>query len=352
MTVQFTKINSIYRDSNTKATRNVSTENAKCICLIEENMVANITSIHHGKFEEFINLVDFFSFSENDYDKIFQLIIENKNNNLEIIFINNKKSFNKKLHQALLMSEDFINYSIIDEELSENNNNYPLKHLSETDTSFFFNLCFAAHQAHLSEASFPEKISQCNISSYRLAEVRAQTDEWSSALRDTEVSSIVLTCLKASELLTTTGLTSSSGLTVEELAQISYDLGLSPKNRILNICLPETIQDSPLKQTEISLQILWYYLLGLNNQVDSFPLDINDFQEYAIEECFGDVNILFYKSLNSGKWWLKIPFDIKKEYERHIYVPCTYQDYLDSVNGEMSGYLADIFNAFEQARIE
>lgn len=352
MNIQFTKFSSIYRDSNTETKLNFSEESFKCLCLVDKSIIPSVTTIKHGRFEQFEKLVDFFSFDENDYDKIFQLIIENKRNNLDIIFINNNKTFSKKLQQAMLMSEHYFNYAILDETLSAENENYPLNHLAETDTSPFFNICFGAHQAHISAIAFLDKITGCNTTIHRLAEVRAQTSEWASAIRNSDACSMVLTCLRSSELLATSGLTSSSGLTVEELAQIAYDFGLSAKNKIFNICLPETIQENFSKQTEIAFQVLWYYLLGQNNQVDSFPINLDEFQEYAIEECFGDVNINFYKSLNTGKWWFKLPFEIKSEYERHAFIPCTYQDYLDSVNGEMSNYLVDIFNAFELARVE
>ena len=53
------------------------------------------------------------------------------------------------------------------------------------------------------------------------------------------------------------------------------------------------------------------------------PLDDEDFQ------------FIFYKSKLSGRWWISSSTSQQTKSNREIILPCSYQDYIDSVEGKI-----------------
>lgn len=325
----------------------------KTFCLIDSSLDIPFTKINSIKFDFFTKSTCFFSLDTENLNDIFLLLEKHQSLDLNVIFINKSPKFIKKFHQALLLIDQKLNYAIFDESLSLDNTNYPLQHLLDADKKSFFNLAFLGQQSHLSDYNLIKEVKDCNIILHRLAELKANSDAYISTLRDTEAASLFLSTLKSSELQSNSGNISSSGLMTEELAQIAYNLGNSAKCRILNIQLLNAQEESiPKRQCEIALQLLWYHLDGIEKMNDSFPTNLRDFQEYTVEECLGKVNLRFFKSNLSGKWWMEIPFEIKDEFKRHQLYPCSYQDYLHASKGDLPDELIEIIERFEFARIE
>lgn len=336
----------------TKYQETPSTPKYKTFCLIDSSLDTPFTKLNSIKFDFFAKSTCFFSLDTENLNDIFHLIERHQHLDLNLIFINRSSKFIKKFHQALLLIDQKLNYSVFDECLSLENRNYSLQHLIDADKKSFFNLAFLGQQSHLSDYNAVEEIKECNVILHRLAEIKNNSEPYISTLRDTEAASLFLSVLKSSELLSTSGDISSSGLLVEDLAQIAYNLGNSAKCRILNIQLNHEQENILEKQCEIALQLLWYHLDGITKMNDPLPSDLQNFQEYTVEECLGNANLRFLKSTQSGKWWVEIPFEVKDAFKKHRFYPCSYRNYLAASKGELPDELIEIIERFEIARME
>ncbi len=83
-------------------------------------------------------------------------------------------------------------------------------------------------------------------------------------------------------------------------------------------------------------QILWYFIEGVNCRIkdDSFS-NLNDYQKYNV--LVEDEELIFIKSIKTGRWWIEIPFlpDVNNKLKKHTLLPCMHQDYTDASHGKI-----------------
>jgi len=84
-------------------------------------------------------------------------------------------------------------------------------------------------------------------------------------------------------------------------------------------------------------EVLWYFIEGYQCRFDEYPIAISHgFKKYNVS--MSDREILFYKSIKSGRWWMEMD---NKNYmdnktKSSTLLSCTHQDYLDACNDILS----------------
>jgi hypothetical protein len=84
--------------------------------------------------------------------------------------------------------------------------------------------------------------------------------------------------------------------------------------------------------------MIWYLLDGYFARKGDYPVaDKSDYTKYRVMLKNNKYELLFYKSNKSDRWWMDVPYPPDKtlKFERHHFVPCTYNDYLTACNDEM-----------------
>ena len=82
--------------------------------------------------------------------------------------------------------------------------------------------------------------------------------------------------------------------------------------------------------------MLWYFVDGYKMRKNELNPNINNCEKYTVAFEDGKNEIIFYKSQNSGRWWMGVPF--KKEGSdviKNYYIACSYRDYEISNKGEI-----------------
>ena len=84
-------------------------------------------------------------------------------------------------------------------------------------------------------------------------------------------------------------------------------------------------------------EVLWYFIEGFQCRFDEYPVATSHgFKKYNVS--MSDREILFYKSIKSGRWWMEMD---NKNYmdnktKSSTLLSCTHQDYLDACNDILS----------------
>jgi len=82
-------------------------------------------------------------------------------------------------------------------------------------------------------------------------------------------------------------------------------------------------------------QMVWYFMEGISLRRSDYPIvDENDFNTYIVQIDDAENDFIFLKSKKSDRWWMKIKYD-KLELQKHLLIPCTYNDYLTALNNEI-----------------
>ena len=84
-------------------------------------------------------------------------------------------------------------------------------------------------------------------------------------------------------------------------------------------------------------EVLWYFIEGFQCRFDEYPVTINQgFKKYNVS--MSDREILFYKSIKSGRWWMEMDNKnhVDNKTKSSTLISCTHQDYLDACNDILS----------------
>ena len=85
-------------------------------------------------------------------------------------------------------------------------------------------------------------------------------------------------------------------------------------------------------------QMIWYFIEGYENRKKDYPIGSKaSYTKYLVSiDDFKD-EIVFYKSDKSGRWWMEVPYPKVQgaKFQRHLLVPCDYDDYKNALTNEM-----------------
>ena len=83
---------------------------------------------------------------------------------------------------------------------------------------------------------------------------------------------------------------------------------------------------------------IWYFIEGFYNRRSDFPyIDKQNYKRYTVPMHNEGLELVFYKSKKSDRWWMEIPCDeqMKQRYARHLLVACSYADYQTALNNDI-----------------
>ena len=67
----------------------------------------------------------------------------------------------------------------------------------------------------------------------------------------------------------------------------------------------------------------------------SKTININ-YQKYLIPVKNSNLQFVFYKSKNTGRWWVSSSMDFDQETNyKDTVIPCSYEDYLNTISGDI-----------------
>ena len=86
---------------------------------------------------------------------------------------------------------------------------------------------------------------------------------------------------------------------------------------------------------QLAAQSLWYFMEGVSQRKDEHPLSAPDaFKKFIVSHNDMDHDIIFYKSLETDRWWFEVPV-IRQTKTRHVLISCSMDDYKKACNQEI-----------------
>jgi len=205
-----------------------------------------------------------------------------------------------------------------------------------------FHLGLIGCQAHFILPADQKKLDQLQVDLVRLGKARSNLAELEPIIRDADLVGFDLSALRGGDV---PGLTdpTPSGFTVEEGCQIMRYAGLSDK---LGAAAIVGYQKTPSLTAQAIAQLVWYFLDGVHQRKQDFPVSTQDMVEYVVEVRQLDFQLTFWKSNKSGRWWFQLPHAKEVAEQRHRLVPCSYRDYLQASEGELPDRLHQALKRF------
>ncbi len=168
----------------------------------------------------------------------------------------------------------------------------------------------------------------------RLGDIRQDMSRVEPILRDAGFVSMDMNSIRQSDAPGCTH-PSPNGFTGEEICQISRYAGLSPSVKCFGLfnLLPQADRDG--QSAHLAAQALWYFMEGASQRKEENPHAAPDaFKKFIVSLNEMDHDIVFYKSLETDRWWFEVPV-IRKTKTRHVLISCSMNDYQKACNQEI-----------------
>ncbi len=245
----------------------------------------------------------------------------------------------RALFQAELQKQRALKLCLIDERMAllekdpRTGKKSYLEEIAQWPPDKLFHLCLIGLQAHLVRPGQFAWLEERQFSFLRLGQLRDDIMEAEPFLRDADLLGFHLSALKMNEAPGVKCAT-PNGLYAEEACRLARFAGMSDKLSAFALFGLHLPLDRNNQSVQIAAQIIWYFMEGVSRRVKDYPFSTDQMTEYVIPLPQEQVELSFWKSEKSGRWWFQ-PLHHKEETEkRHRLVPCTYQDYLKAASGE------------------
>ncbi|MDO4783270.1 MAG: formimidoylglutamase [Capnocytophaga felis] len=237
------------------------------------------------------------------------------------------RSFDDLEQMVNLVSVD-AKFDFNDEEELFSENSYFSRILTETPNNLFdfTNLGYQSYYVAQEELDLLDKMC---FDAHRLGNVVNDLPSIEPATRDADLVSVDMTSVQARDINSETGYV--NGFSNREICTISRYVGISNNVQVYGIFdIPQTELAS-----ELVAEMIWYFNEGYNFRIKELPI-VNDdnYTKYIVP--IDDVQIEFFKSNATGRWWMKPGSDKFSGHQNHLplgLMPCNQKEYVEATQG-------------------
>jgi arginase family enzyme len=194
-----------------------------------------------------------------------------------------------------------------------------------------FNYANLGYQTYYNSQEEIDLIEKLYFEAYRLGEVSNHIAVAEPVFRDADLVSIDLSAMQSSYSGNFINY-QPNGFEGKEICTLTRYAGISDKVSSFGIFnCNETIHEAVLVA-----QMVWYFVEGFSFRSNEYPFGSKEkFIKYIVP--IQDEELVFYKSPNSGRWWIEIPFlvHVNNKLKRSTLLPCTNEDYLAACEQEI-----------------
>ena len=229
-------------------------------------------------------------------------------------------------------------FDLIDTDSLEISSRNFVGHIIKQEPNHLSNFINLGYQSYLCQNDESALLDKMLFESCRLGEIRDNIKEVEPYMRSADLVSFDLSSIKQGDAPGTSQ-PSPNGLEAHHSCAISRYAGISDRVSSFGVFELDASKDSTDQTLNLIGQIIWYFLEGFSLRTKDYPSakTINtNYQKYYIPVRESDLQFIFYKSKNTGRWWVSscMEFDDNTNYKEKI-IPCSYEDYLNTISGDI-----------------
>lgn len=241
-----------------------------------------------------------------------------------------------QLEQMVNLVDVNCKFSLGNTDLPINSNNYFSKVLLQ-QPNVLFNYSHLGYQSYFTDQQELNLLDELFFDQYRLGSIREDIKKSEPILRNADFVSFNVNAI-AQPFAPANKNGSPNGLTGEEACQLARYAGMSDKLSSFGIYEFNPLDDHNGMTAHLLAQMIWYFVDGYASRKKDFPAcNKSEYTRYTVAIDDGQQELIFYKSPKSDRWWMEVPysFSFRKRYERHLLLPCDYEDYSTAMENEI-----------------
>lgn len=226
-------------------------------------------------------------------------------------------------------------YSLDQQGLDNISNEVFLNHIITHQPSFLFNYTNIGYQTYFENPEALQWMNKLHFDLFRLGEVNgAQISETEPILRNADLVSFDISAVRYADAPGNKK-SSPNGFYGEEFCQLARYAGMGDKVSSVGFFeYNPTLDGNNFQTAQLVAQAMWYFIEGFYNRRQEHPVVSSEhFLKYRVVLEENGQEIVFFKSVNSDRWWMEVPYPTGKSTQgRHYMIPCSYNDYQKACN--------------------
>ncbi|MFH2141195.1 MAG: arginase, partial [Bacteroidota bacterium] len=208
---------------------------------------------------------------------------------------------------------------------------YFINKIIKNRKNYLDNFSVIGYQQYLNNEKDVDIMKKLFFNPVRLGQARMDLLDIEPTIRDSDIFAIDISSIRQSDAPAQKD-PSPSGFFGEEVCQLSKYAGLSEKCKIFGLFNLYPAIDFQGISSNLSAQIVWYFLNGFYNRKIEHPENINknNFLKFTVQLEEVVRGITFYKNIITEKWWMETPSDTNNNIN---VIACNYKDYNNAKNG-------------------
>jgi len=202
---------------------------------------------------------------------------------------------------------------------------------------YLFNYSLLGYQSYLVNPAEINLLEKMYFDAFRLGEFYSNDKMVEPIVRNADILTFDLNAIRSSDYKGNQ-FNLPHGFYGEDACRIMRYAGWSDKLTSLGLFNFSSKPENLHSDSNLIAQMIWYFFEGFNLRKKDYPIGSKtNYTRYTVSlDDFKD-EIIFFKSDKSGRWWMEVPYPKIKgvKFQRHLLVPCNYEDYENALKNEM-----------------
>ncbi len=218
-----------------------------------------------------------------------------------------------------------------------NSSNY-LQHIILQQPNYLFDYVNLGYQTYFVGREMVDLMEELKFSTRRLGELHANMELAEPMVRYSDVVAVDISAVRQSDAPANAA-PSPHGFYGEELCRIARFAGMSDKTSCMGFFEMNPSHDRDGQTEHMVAHAVWHFIEGFYFRLGDYPYrDKQFYKRFTVQLPEHGLDIVFYKSIKSDRWWMEVPCDDvqrKERYMRHTLIPCCYADYQRAMENEI-----------------
>ena len=213
-----------------------------------------------------------------------------------------------------------------------------LQHIILQQPNYLFDFMNVGYQTYFVGREMIQLMEELKFSTRRLGEVQVKMENAEPLIRYSDVVAVDISAVRQSDAPANSA-PSPHGFYGEQLCQLARFAGMSDKTSCMGFFEMNPARDHNGQTAHMLAHAVWFFIEGFYYRQNDFPhRDKQFYKRFTVELREHGLDIVFYKSMKSDRWWMEVPCDDterRERYLRHTLIPCSYDDYQHAMENEI-----------------
>lgn len=248
------------------------------------------------------------------------------------VVVGGGKNLTYPLYQALEGIRDKIRVVTVDADIPFTKSismeeRYFLDRILVQEKHNLYNFTNIGYQSCFVSKEVLDDLGKYKFDAVRIGIARNDFKETEPEMRDADIVSISMQSVKQSDSPAHFD-PSPNGFYSEEICQLARYAGLGNKQSVFGVFDLHPDFDLNQMSCKLAAQVIWYFLeavsLRKNELIDQ---QMSEFKKFIVNHDEAGHELVFFKNIKSGRWWLEIPGMKDDQKSSPVLVACSEDDY-------------------------